>query len=327
MVLYLDDRYLTAAREQIPSSSLLQIQSLPVDPFQLAKTELNISKVGVDGATVNWRQLQRLQKTYSTVLDVDISHLRQVKTPTEIKRMRSACSLAEQALVTTLLQLKLGMTEKHVRTLFIRALLALGAEGESFSTIVASGVNGAVPHARASEKKLTEHELITIDFGCYSEGYASDTTRTFCIGQQLDPRLTNIFRVVARAQKRGIAAIKPGVTTGTIDAICRDYIHEAGYGKYFTHSTGHGIGIDVHEPPWVKVRGDVRLETGMIITVEPGIYLPGIGGVRIEDQVLVTSRGYQLLTTLPRYAQDFMPLTLDQLRKHGRSSGFRATAS
>ncbi|GFS14446.1 XAA-PRO dipeptidase [Elysia marginata] len=153
----------------------------------------------------------------------------------------------------------------------------------------------------ASERKLQDGELVTIDFGTIFEGYCSDITRTFHVGNVTDPKLLEIEEVLREAQKRGVEAVRPGITTLEVDKVCRDYITEKGYGKYFVHSTGHGLGIDVHELPNVSAipRWSRELKPGMIITIEPGIYIAGLGGIRVEDDVLVTENGHEVLSRLP----------------------------
>ncbi len=169
-----------------------------------------------------------------------------------------------------------------------------GAVSSSFDIIVASGVRSALPHGVASEKTIESGELVTLDFGAYYEGYCSDITRTLAVGNISD-ELKTIYETVRVAQQLGIDGIKPGMTGKEADALTRDYIKEKGYGDYFGHSTGHGLGMEVHEAPGLSMASDVPLQPGMVVTVEPGIYIPGVGGTRIEDDILITETGNERL--------------------------------
>ena len=173
-------------------------------------------------------------------------------------------------------------------------MLQLGADGLAFNTIVASGENGSLPHAVPSDREIEEGDMVTIDFGARKDGYDADMTRTVAVGQPSD-KMRKIYDIVLRAQETAQAAIAPGVPTAQIDKIARDIITEAGYGECFGHSTGHGVGIDIHEEPRVSSRSDQILTPGNIVTVEPGIYVPGLGGVRIENTCAVTETGVRAL--------------------------------
>ena len=170
-----------------------------------------------------------------------------------------------------------------------------GATSSSFDIIVASGIRSALPHGVATDKIIEKGDFVTLDYGAYYNGYVSDITRTLAVGKPSE-ELINIYDIVLEAQLRGMAGIKPGMTGREADALTRDLIEEKGYGQYFGHSTGHGIGLEVHEGPALSFRSDIILEPGMAVTVEPGIYLPGVGGVRIEDDTIVTIDGNEALT-------------------------------
>jgi Xaa-Pro aminopeptidase len=172
---------------------------------------------------------------------------------------------------------------------------SLGAASSSFDIIVASGHRSALPHGVASGKVIESGDFVTLDFGAYYKGYVSDITRTIAVGEPAD-KLKEIYQIVLDAQMRGVAGIKPGLTGKQADALTRDYITEHGYGEYFGHSTGHGIGLEVHEGPGLSFKSDVVLEPGMVVTVEPGIYIPGLGGVRIEDDIVITEEHNERLT-------------------------------
>ncbi|MGV2392519.1 UNVERIFIED_CONTAM: M24 family metallopeptidase [Campylobacter lari] len=186
------------------------------------------------------------------------------------------------------------MTEKEVAAYLNFLLKKHGADKESFDEIIAAGSNSAEPHHHPTDKKLEEGELLKVDFGALYKGYSADITRTTILGGEdkaKNPEIVKILNIVKEAAARGRAAVRPGIKCKDVDKVCRDYIESQGYGKYFVHSTGHGLGIDVHELPSVSSRGEYILEPGMVVTVEPGIYIEGIGGARIEDDVLVTENG------------------------------------
>lgn len=228
-----------------------------------------------------------------------IENLREIKDDEEIAITEKACAIADQGFDYVLKTIKPGMTEIEVANQLDFYMRSLGASGVSFETIVASGLRSAMPHGVASEKIIQQGDLITLDFGCYYQGYVSDMTRTFAIGDPGD-KLREIYQVVLEAQLKVLAAAKPGLTGIQLDAVARDHIAAAGYGEAFGHSTGHGIGLEIHEGPNVSFRADKQFVPGNIITDEPGIYLPGIGGVRIEDDLLITADGNRVLTHSPK---------------------------
>ncbi|CAI2162215.1 12447_t:CDS:2 [Funneliformis geosporum] len=212
-------------------------------------------------------------------IGIETNKIRMVKTKKEITRMSQAAQITDRVYQRVLKLVKIGMSEKDLAKLIHSSFEEMGAEGLSFDTIVVSGKNGALPHGQPSDKIIKEGELITVDFGCKYQGYCSDFTRTFAVGKEINPKLKEIYQIVKEAHE--------------IDQIVRNYIQQKGFGEYFIHSTGHGLGIEVHEAPSVSSRDNTILQPGMVITIEPGIYIPDLGGVRIEDDVLVTKTGYQ----------------------------------
>lgn len=220
-----------------------------------------------------------------------------IKDEEEVAKVEEACLISLQAFEELKKVLVEGMTELEASNKLGYLMRLFGAEKESFDSIIAFGSNAAEPHHHPTNRKLQDGDIVKVDFGAQFEGWASDITRTFFFGKPREAELVNILDVVSEAQRLGREAVKPGIATNEIDKICRDYIESKGYGKFFTHSTGHGVGIDVHELPGVgRGRGDVILEEGMIITVEPGIYVEGLGGARIEDTILVTKDGSRVLS-------------------------------
>lgn len=228
-----------------------------------------------------------------------IEPLRQIKSEEEAEMMRKAQSIADETFAHLLGYIQPGMTERQVYLELVSDLRRRGAEGESFSAIVASGERGSLPHAAPTDKVIEEGDLLTLDFGCIYKGYCSDMTRTICVGKA-NERQKEIYNIVLKAQKAALEAIKPGAVCKDIDKIARDIITEAGYGDNFGHGLGHAVGLEVHENPRLNSIDDSVLEAGMVVTDEPGIYIPGFGGVRIEDIVLVTEDGKEVLSSSPK---------------------------
>jgi Xaa-Pro aminopeptidase len=224
-----------------------------------------------------------------------IEKLRLIKTDAEIKILKVAADIADAAFKHILDFLRPGKTELEVSNELEFFMRRAGATSSSFDTIVASGYRSALPHGVASDKVIEAGDIVTMDYGCYYNGYVSDITRTVAVGEP-DAKLKEIYDIVLEAQLLGMAGIKPGMTGREADAITRDYITEKGYGEYFGHSTGHGIGLEIHEGPGLSMKSDVILEPGMVVTCEPGIYIPGLGGVRIEDDTLITKDHNEALT-------------------------------
>jgi Xaa-Pro dipeptidase len=226
--------------------------------------------------------------------------LRLKKDKEEIEAMRKAVKVAQNALEATLPLIKIGMTEKELAAELVVQLLKHGSEPElPFAPIVSGGPNSANPHASPTERKLQAGDLLVIDYGATADGYISDLTRTFSVGQ-VEAEYEKIHKIVQEANAAGRAAGKPGVPCAAVDKAARDVIESAGYGKYFTHRTGHGIGMEPHEDPYMRGDNMQTLEPGMAYTVEPGIYLPGRNGVRVEDNVVVTETDSESLSDLPR---------------------------
>ncbi len=225
--------------------------------------------------------------------------LRLVKDDAELAAMERAIDVAQKAMDRLLPNIKIGMTEKQVAAMLTRLLLEGGADSIAFGPIVSTGPNGASPHAVPTDRALQAGDLLVIDWGCFVDGYPSDITRTFAVGD-IEPEFKRIYNAVKMSNEQGKLAAGPGTTGQDVDHAARDVIEEAGYGDYFIHRTGHGLGLEVHEPPFMMEGNDKPLAAGNVFTVEPGIYLPGRGGVRIEDDVVITENGHRSLTTYPR---------------------------
>ncbi len=228
-----------------------------------------------------------------------IEKLRMIKNDIEIKAIQKAVRIAEKAFLEIKPMIKPSVTEAEIAAALECEIKKIGSGGLPFDVIVASGKNSALPHASRTSRKLKKGDLVVVDWGAEYNGYCSDMTRTFIIGNATGEK-RRLYDIVLKAQFSAIKSVKNNLPLKDVDKSARDLIDSEGYGCFFGHGTGHGVGLDVHEPPRVSARGDDISKEGMIFTVEPGIYVPGLGGVRIEDMVLVTSKGAKVLTKLPR---------------------------
>lgn len=277
-----------------------------VDVFRqaLEAAGLNGLAVGVEPIRMRVLELHLLEAaaphTRFISAEGPLASLRIQKDTSEIAAMRIAVKAAQDALTATLPQVRIGMTERQVASELTVQLLRAGSDSElPFSPIVASGPNSANPHAGPSDRPLQRGDLLVIDWGAAVGDYYSDLTRTFAIGE-VEPELAEIVRITINANAAGRRAGKPGIPAGDVDRAARQVIESAGYGKYFTHRTGHGLGMETHEVPYVFAENNQLLAPGMVYTVEPGIYLPDRGGVRVEDDVVVTETGSESLSDMPR---------------------------
>jgi Xaa-Pro dipeptidase len=273
--------------------------------FERACRALNLAgkRLGVEFLNMRVLELKRLEQYAPGCQMLDagrvLSELRIVKDAQEVEHMRQAIRMTEQALQEAANAIEPGRTDLEIAAELKIAFLRAGAQGMSFEPIVVAGPESALPHAVPSGRLVEPGDLIVIDCGVTYQGYVADITRTFAAGP-VAPQLERVYEIVKEANAAGRAAVRPGVSAQEVDRITRQVIAQAGYGEYFTHRTGHGLGLEVHEPPYIVEGNQELLQPGMTFTVEPGIYLPGQGGVRIEDDVLVTSQGAEILTTFPR---------------------------
>jgi Xaa-Pro dipeptidase len=261
--------------------------------------------VGVEYLTMRLLELRRLEQAAPgcqlSAVEPWLPQLRMVKDEAELAHMRRACRIAEGALGRLLADgaIRSGRTERQIAADLQVALLAEGSQGPGFSPIVVSGPNSAQPHAAPSDRVLADGDLVILDWGAVDEGYQSDLTRTFVLGQPA-AAVERMYDAVLAANQAGRMSARPRTPAQEVDRAARRAIVQAGYGEYFIHRTGHGLGLETHEPPYlVEGNGDL-LEVGMTFTVEPGIYVPGLGGIRIEDDVVITELGSETLSTLPR---------------------------
>ncbi len=299
-ILLTDFRYVEQAKQEAPDWELVQYEDFYPELGKLLG-QLQVGRVGFESHKVTVKQHQDLQaKTGARVewvpLEGLVERLRAIKSAEELALLRQAVAIADAAFTHIVGFLRPGVTEREVAVELEFFMRRQGAEGLAFPSIIGSGPNGALPHARPSQRPLAIGDLVVLDFGAVWQGYHSDITRTVAIGR-VDEEQRAIYELVRQAQAVGVAAVQPGREGREVDAEARRVIQEAGYGDYFGHGLGHGVGLEVHEdPPRLSRLSESRLEPGMVTSVEPGIYLPGRFGVRIEDLVVVTADGPQVLT-------------------------------
>lgn len=298
-----DGRYTTQIAEEVPDIKAVIERNVGVAMMSKAAEG---HRVGFEADYVSVAQLDKLREACPdgvTLVPVSgvIEDIRLVKDEVELTRLREAAELTVQALDELLSaeELRAGRTEREVAADLEYRMRVLGAERVSFDTIVASGPNSAKPHHGAGDRTIAEGDLVTIDFGMHRVGFNSDMTRTFGIGE-IGALEREIYEVVLAAQLAGVKAAVPGAELVHVDKACRDVIAEAGYGEYFVHSTGHGVGLDVHEAPSAARTGTGVLAEGMTLTIEPGIYIPGKAGVRIEDTLIITAAAPEVITEYPK---------------------------
>lgn len=300
-----DGRYIEAAEKQI---STCEVQLLGKTYPQIAEIlkEMNCNRLLVEStrmtvSTYNSLKgvLKKIPVSTDTTLDTIINTLRSIKTECEVENIVKAQRIAEDAFEHILKFIKVGVTEKEIALELDFYMLRHGGEGLSFETIAVSGKNSSMPHGVPSNKKIENGDFITMDFGTIINGYHSDMTRTVAVGYATD-EMKNVYDTVLKAQQNCLDNLKAGVSCKDGDEFARSVIRDAGYGQYFTHSTGHGVGVEIHEFPNLSPASDSVLQIGNIVTVEPGIYIPEKFGVRIEDMALITENGCTNLTSAPK---------------------------
>ncbi|AGK54863.1 M24 family metallopeptidase [Bacillus sp. 1NLA3E] len=293
-----DFRYIEQASKQCEGYTIVKHGSSLREEIANQTEKLGIKNLGFEQDYVSFSDYSSYNdaiKAELVPISGIIEKLRLIKTDSEIKILKEAADIADAAFKHILDFILPGLTELEVSNELEFFMRKAGATSSSFDTIVASGLRSALPHGVATDKVIEKGDFVTLDYGAYHKGFVSDITRTISVGDP-DPKLKEIYQIVLDAQERGVEGIKPGMSGKEADALTRDYITEKGFGEYFGHSTGHGIGLEVHEGPALSFKSDIILEPGMVVTVEPGIYIPGLGGVRIEDDTLITKDGNELLT-------------------------------
>lgn len=297
-----DSRYTTQAQAEVSCLPVSEYRN-KLDSVVERIKESGCRRVGIESGSLPvaiYNELaERLPRIDLVPLGSDIDELRTLKDSEEIELLEEVCSIASEAFLEILPAVRPGAVEQDLALELEIAMRRHGADDKAFDFIVASGERGALPHGKASSKVIQAGDFVTFDFGAKRLGYNSDETVTLAVG---DPNtvLIEIYEIVKEAHDRALDAVKPGVELRELDSIARSFIDERGYGAHFGHGLGHGIGLDVHEKPVVSFRSDACAQEGMVFTIEPGIYIPGLGGVRIEDTLVVTSDGYRLLTKISK---------------------------
>jgi len=290
-----DFRYVEQAVQQAQDFTVVRHGSELFADLDNEIRRLNVRKVGFEGDFTTWDIYRKLAGIAAEPVAVQLDELRVVKDPAEIALVKKAVQLADNAFTHVLPYMKPGVSEFDIALELEFNMRQNGAEKTAFDIITASGKRSALPHGRASEKTIEVGDLVTMDFGAVYKGYHSDITRTVVIGQA-STRQREMYNLVLLAQLSGLNAVKPGETARNVDAVAREIIVQAGYGDYFGHGLGHGVGLAIHEEPRLSPTSQMILAPGMVITVEPGVYLPDWGGIRIEDTVVVTTAGAQVLS-------------------------------
>ncbi|MEG6522567.1 M24 family metallopeptidase [Desulfotomaculum sp. 1211_IL3151] len=301
---FTDFRYIEQVKIQSPHFNVVKVEQ--ISPFGLLSERLRNykgEKLAFEAEDLSYKKYQELKHHLSDIELVPceglVEELRLIKDETEIKVIRQAMEIGDKAFSHILQYIRPGISELALTLELEFFMRQLGASGTAFDTIMASGPRSALPHGVASQRQLQMGDFLTMDFGALYQGYNSDMTRTVVLGQP-DSKQLEIYHIVLEAQMAGLAAVKAGIPAKEVDAAARKVITSHGYGEFFGHGTGHGVGIAIHENPRLNTKDETMLQPGMVVTIEPGIYLPQWGGVRIEDSVLVTENGCEILTSSPK---------------------------
>ncbi len=301
-LLLVDGRYTTQAKDEATGCDIIKFSDR-TEGIAGIISDLRLKRVGIESPAIvldNYLKLQdRLKNVALKPLSGEIERIRMIKDGGEAFLLREAAIMAARALEETLEHIKPGITERDIASILEMKMREVGSEKPSFETIVASGVNTALPHAVPGSREIQDGDFLTIDYGTIHKGYHSDETCTFAVRSVTEEQAA-LYAVVKEAHDKALNAVRPGISCRDIDGIARIVISDAGYGEYFSHGTGHGVGLNVHEPPRVFEKAEDVLEEGMVITVEPGIYIPDLWGVRIEDTVMVGKDGCEILTKMSK---------------------------
>ena len=302
-VLLVDGRFITQAKGEVIGAEILDCRD-KVEAIRSVLAGDDVGAVGIESAVMTVDTYNKLNdgglgNVALKPLAEKISEIRVIKDDGEIARMRRAAAIAREALLGIRDRIKPGVSEREIALEIEYRMRQGGAEGVSFPVIVASGVNSALPHATPQERRIERGDALVVDFGAIYEGYHSDETWTCFVGEASD-RQRDVYGLVKEAHDRALDAVKAGIPCCEIDRIARGCIEDGGMGAYFSHGTGHGVGLDVHEAPRLAAGSERVLEAGMVITIEPGVYIPGLWGVRIEDMVMVSDDGCEVLTGMSK---------------------------
>ncbi len=299
---FTDFRYKEQSKEQVKNAEIIVNFSPPVKIKEIFAAE-GFKNVGFESTHLTVHQLDTLKADYPdvsfTAVPDRIEKLTMIKTPEEVAKIKKACEITDRVFTKLLEVIKPGMKEKDVSAEISYWHKMYGAEKDSFDPIVASGWRGALPHGMASDKIIESGEMVTLDFGCIYDGFCSDMTRTISVGTPSD-EMKKIYNTVLESQILAINAARENVTTKALDTLSRDYIYSNGYEGKFGHGLGHGLGIEVHEMPSVSQRMETKIPSGVVVTIEPGIYVEGLGGVRIEDDIMLKAGGCDILNNSPK---------------------------
>jgi Xaa-Pro aminopeptidase len=300
-VLITDGRYETQAVEQVAASGApVAVEITTNEQREVATNAIAMrARVGLEAHSVTWAQQRSYGEWFAASelvpTELVVEELRTTKDAGELARIEAAAAIADAALAAVRRRLLDGPTEAEFGLELDTEMRRRGASGSAFETIIASGPNSAKAHHRPSTRQVQRGDFVIIDFGAVVDGYRSDMTRTVVVGEPSEQQ-RRVYDAVAGAQAAGVAAVAAGIAAKEVDRACRDFITERGWGARFVHGTGHGVGLDIHEAPWVNTRTTATLSAGHVVTVEPGVYLPDFGGVRVEDTVFVTPSGCRPLT-------------------------------
>jgi Xaa-Pro aminopeptidase len=301
-----DFRYATQSAEQVPDAFERTIVNGDLLNALAAELAGAGGRLGFDDASLTVKQHRKLGELLGDDWELvpctgTVERLREVKDAAEIERIGAASELADQALSAVLEGGLVGRTEREVAIELELRMRRLGAQAPSFPSIVAAGTHGALPHAAPRDEQISRDVLVTIDWGALHEGYCSDCTRTYATGEAISGQAREVYELVLRAQQQGLEAVSAGSSGREVDAVARAVIEAAGHGEDFGHGLGHGVGMEIHEAPRLsRTAGEEPLRVGNVVTVEPGVYLPGLLGVRIEDLVVVGEDAQEVLTSLPK---------------------------
>jgi len=297
-----DFRYWEQATREAPAYTLFKHQRTAEDGERFIRTA-QVDRVGVESqhtTIAELRQLQKIKRINWFSLPETVEGLRAVKTAVEVEAIKAAAAITDYAMSQVNQIARPGMTEKQLAWELEKMMREVGADGMAFPVIVASGPNSALPHHRAGERPLQAGDIVIIDMGAELNGYSSDLTRTFYLGSEPGPQFRHIYELVHLAQTNALQKLRPGMTSKEGDALAREVIEDAGHKEHFGHGLGHGVGLEIHEAPALTWRYEERLPASSVITVEPGIYLTGWGGVRIEDLIYLAEEGPHLLSQCPK---------------------------
>ena len=293
-----DFRYTSQAADQVKDFRIVQHDGSIIKEVATQAQNMGVKTLGFEKEAMTFGTYEQYKESLSSQFVPSsgiIEKIRLIKTPQEITIIKAACAIADDAFTHILDFIKPGKTELEVANELEFFMRKQGATSSSFDTIVASGLRSALPHGVATDKVIEKGDFVTLDYGALYNGYISDMTRTIAVGQPSE-KLVDMYNAVLGSQLLALEKVGPNMTGKEADAVARDYLTAKGYGEAFGHSLGHGIGLEVHEAPSLSVRGETVLEPNMTVTLEPGVYLPGIGGVRIEDDILITATGNEKLT-------------------------------